>query len=146
MNDETSVVLLFLEHDRRYTVEDLKQLYKYKFLIDVPPASIYQILEEAVFSNVCTRWVPYLLSDEHRTKRLDSDLTFLTTYECDPSVLMHRILSQVMKPGSSVWHQAPKPQQWPRKGKKTRHPKKPNRRDRRISSWLPFFGAIEGYF
>lgn len=93
VNDETtSAVLLLLERDRRYTIEDLKQLLEDEFLIDVSPASIYRTLEEAGFSKVCARWVPRLLSDEHRTKRLDSALTFLTAYERDTSIL-HRIVT-----------------------------------------------------
>lgn len=48
-----------------------------EFCINVSDASICRVLKEAGFRKVCASWVPPLLTDENRLKRLETALSFL---------------------------------------------------------------------
>ncbi len=88
VNEETTAgILALFERDRRYTISDLHVFLKDEFLIDVSRASICRVLREAGYTKVCARWVPRLLSHEHRTNRLEAALSFLTAYHDDPTIL-----------------------------------------------------------
>ncbi len=100
VNDETIAgILALFERDRRYTITDLKVCLKEEFLTDISCASICRVLQETGFTKVCVRWVPQLLSNEHRANCFDAALSLLL-------VTKHgyiKYLTPEIKRASKVW-------------------------------------------
>lgn len=71
-----------IKADRRQTVRELAGL------IGISKSSVQRIMsEELGMSRVCARWVPRLLSEEQRQRRVRDSCTFIRQYERDRNFL-----------------------------------------------------------
>jgi len=62
--------------NRRVTIREL-----HHFIPEVSKTTIHEALTENLgYRKLCARWVPKVLTDDHKTKRLVSALKFLTRY------------------------------------------------------------------
>ncbi|XP_023231979.1 uncharacterized protein LOC111631874 [Centruroides sculpturatus] len=60
---------------------------------------LYTIVSEKLnYRKLCSRWAPRLLSDDHKTKRLGSALSFLTQYDQEGDKLLDHIVT-----GDETW-------------------------------------------
>ncbi|PNF39521.1 Protein DJ-1alpha [Cryptotermes secundus] len=51
------------------------------------------VMEHLLFRKLCARWVPKQLTPEHKTKRMESALTFLQRYHDDGDKFLDRIIT-----------------------------------------------------
>jgi hypothetical protein len=64
------------QENRRFTISSLSVHFP-----QIPRSLLHEILSEKLrFRRFCSRWVPKMLTDEHKMKRQASALTFLTRY------------------------------------------------------------------
>ena len=62
--------------NRPVTIRDLHHI-----IPEVSKTTIHEDLTEKLgYTNLCARWVPKMLMDDHKTKRMGSELKFLTRY------------------------------------------------------------------
>lgn len=73
------------------------------------------------YHKLCSRWVPKMLTDEHKTKRLGSALTFLTRYNDEGEEFLNQIVT-----GDETWirHLTPESKQQSMEWRHTSSPKK----------------------
>ncbi|GBM61256.1 hypothetical protein AVEN_30558-1 [Araneus ventricosus] len=84
-----------------------------RMLCDEIPQISITVLHEIVtnrlnYLKLCSRWVPKMLTDVHRTKRLGRALTFLTRYSEEGNEFLNKIVT-----GDETWvyHVAPESKQ-----------------------------------
>ncbi|GBN32786.1 hypothetical protein AVEN_90341-1 [Araneus ventricosus] len=84
-----------------------------RMLCDEFPQSSKTVLHEIVtnrlnYHKLCSRWVPKMLSDVHKTKGLGSALTFLTRHSEEGIEFLNKIVT-----GDEIWvsHAAPESKQ-----------------------------------
>jgi len=66
--------------NRRFTISELSLEFP-----QVSRSVIYDIVSEKLgYKNLCARWVPKMLTDEHKQKRLAAAHQFLTTRPTAP--------------------------------------------------------------
>jgi hypothetical protein len=59
-----------------FTVSDLSEEFP-----EISRSALYIIVSKNLgYRKLCARWVPKMLSDDHKTQRMASALTFLTHY------------------------------------------------------------------
>ncbi|GFY27883.1 histone-lysine N-methyltransferase SETMAR [Trichonephila clavipes] len=62
-----------VKENRRFTISSLAEMFP-----AVSRSVLYEIVSERLnYRKLCSRWVPKMLTDEHKTKRLGSALSFL---------------------------------------------------------------------
>ncbi|GBN68089.1 hypothetical protein AVEN_98299-1 [Araneus ventricosus] len=60
---------------------------------------LYEIVKNRLnYRKLCSRWVPKMLTDVHRTKGLGSALTFLTRYSEEGNEFLNKIVT-----GDETW-------------------------------------------
>ncbi|KAJ4425552.1 hypothetical protein ANN_27747, partial [Periplaneta americana] len=64
------------------------------------------VLQHLGYHKICARWVPRQLSDQHKTQRMASALTFLMRYHTDGDAFLDQIVT-VMRPGCLTTPQRP---------------------------------------
>lgn len=79
-----------------FTISDLSQLVPQV----LQTVSYETITQKLGFKTFCARWVPKVLTDEHKTKRMESALDFLTQYEEEGDKF--KFLDQIMT-GDKTW-------------------------------------------
>ena len=62
--------------NRRVTIRELHHIIPEVSKTTIPEA----VTEKLGYRNLCARWVPKMLTDDHKTKRMGSALKFLTRY------------------------------------------------------------------
>ena len=61
---------------RRFTISELSEEFP-----EISRSALYTIVSKDLgYRKLCARWVPKMLSDDHKTQRMASALTFLTRY------------------------------------------------------------------
>jgi histone-lysine N-methyltransferase SETMAR len=77
LSDETvAKIERVMRQDRRITLDDLSILVP-----EVSRTSIYRVLTEKLnYRKVCARWVPRMLTEDHKRQRVDSSREFLRRY------------------------------------------------------------------
>jgi len=76
---------------------------------EVSKATIHEAAtEKCVYRKLCARWVPKMLTDDHKTKRMGSALKFLTRYAQEGDVFLDFIVT-----GDETWvfHHTPESKQ-----------------------------------
>jgi len=62
--------------NRRVTIRELRHI-----IPGVSKTTIHEAMAEKLgYRKLCARWVPKMLTDDHKTKRMGSALKFLTRY------------------------------------------------------------------
>lgn len=119
-----ALVKQLIEEDSRYTLDELAEKVRCTSKIDCSRTSIQKIIhDELQLRKVSARWVPRLLTEQHKTQRLNAASTFLKAYEEEGESLLHRVVT-----GDETWvyHYRPESKrqsmQWVPKG--GRPPKK----------------------
>jgi oligoribonuclease (3'-5' exoribonuclease) len=65
-----------VHEDRRFTISSISLHFP-----QISRTILYEIVSDRLnYRKLCSRWVPKMLSEEHKTKRAGSALTFLTRY------------------------------------------------------------------
>jgi cell fate (sporulation/competence/biofilm development) regulator YlbF (YheA/YmcA/DUF963 family) len=66
---------------------------------EVSKITIHEAVTEKLgYRKLCPRWVPKMLTDDHKTKRMDSALKFLTRYAQDGDEFLESIVT-----GDETW-------------------------------------------
>lgn len=83
-----------LRTDRRITIAELQQHFP-----DVSKTVVHEIVKEDLgYNKICARWVPRMLTDQHKKNRMSSALTFLSLYNEFGDELLDRIVT-----GDETW-------------------------------------------
>lgn len=78
-----------VRENRRFTITDLSQLFP-----QISRTVVYEILTEKLgYRKFCARWVPKLLTEELKTKRMGLALTFLSRYEEEGDEFLDHIVT-----------------------------------------------------
>ena len=66
---------------------------------EVPKTPIHEgVTEKLGYRKLCARWVPKILTDDHKTKRMGSALKFLTRYAQEGDKFLNSIVT-----GDETW-------------------------------------------
>ena len=66
---------------------------------EVSKTTIHEdVTEKLVYTKLCARWVPKMLTDHHKTKRMGSALKFLTRYAQEGDKFLDSIVT-----GDKTW-------------------------------------------
>jgi len=89
-----------LEEDRRMSIPEIcLQLQS----PDCSRSSVWRIIHDVLqFCKLASRWVPRLLTDDHKKNRMAAALKFLMQYSCEGVSMLDQI---VMKPGFIIQRQ-----------------------------------------
>ncbi|GFX00962.1 uncharacterized protein TNCV_4579281 [Trichonephila clavipes] len=83
-----------IRENRRFTITTLSLEF-----IDVSWSVVYKVGAEHInFKKVCSRWVPRLLTGEHKEKRFAISLDFLIHFEEERDDMLSRIVT-----GDETW-------------------------------------------
>uniref|UniRef100_A0A1B6DDI6 Mos1 transposase HTH domain-containing protein n=1 Tax=Clastoptera arizonana TaxID=38151 RepID=A0A1B6DDI6_9HEMI len=75
--------------NRRFTITELSGHFP-----QVSRSLIHEIVTEKLgYKKFCARWVPKLLTDDHKTKRMSSAIDFLSRYELEGAEFLNRIVT-----------------------------------------------------
>jgi hypothetical protein len=106
-----------VREDRRFTISSLSVHFQ-----QISRNVFHEIVTNRLdFRKLCSRWVPKMLSDEHRKKRAASSLTFLMLYSEQGDGLLSQIVT-----GDEIWvsHLTPETKQQSMEWRHTLSPKK----------------------
>ena len=80
--------------NRRVTIRELHHI-----ISEVSKATIHEAVTEKLgYRKLCARWVPKMLTDDHKTKRMGSALKFLTRYAHEGDEFLDSIVT-----GDETW-------------------------------------------
>ena len=80
--------------NRRVTIGELRHIF-----CEVSKTTIHEaVTDELGYRKLCARWVPKMLTDDHKTKRMGSALKFLTRYAQEGDEFMESIAN-----GDETW-------------------------------------------
>ncbi|XP_021912893.1 histone-lysine N-methyltransferase SETMAR-like [Zootermopsis nevadensis] len=80
--------------NRRFTITELSSHFP-----QISRSLLHKIVtEHLLFKKLCARWVPKQLTPEHKTKRMESALTFLQRYHDGGDEFLDRIIT-----GDETW-------------------------------------------
>ncbi|XP_023228571.1 histone-lysine N-methyltransferase SETMAR-like [Centruroides sculpturatus] len=83
-----------VKENRRFTISSLSKEFP-----AVSRSVLYEIVTGRLnYRKLCSRWVPKMLTEEHKTKRLASALTFLERYSDEGDDFLSRIVT-----GDETW-------------------------------------------
>lgn len=106
-----------IRENRRFTMTTLSDEFQ-----QISRTLLYGIVTDRLgYRKLCSRWVPKMLTDVHKTKRLGSALTFLTRYSDDGENFLNKIVT-----GDETWvrHVTPESKQQSMEWRHTHSPKK----------------------
>ncbi|XP_064479391.1 histone-lysine N-methyltransferase SETMAR-like [Ornithodoros turicata] len=119
ISDETvTKVEQAMREDRRVTLDDLNILVP-----EVSRSTIHRVLTKKLqYRKVCARWVPRMLTEDHKRQRVDSSREFLRTFAEEKDNLLDSIVT-----GDETWafHFTPETKQ---QSREWRHPYSPKPR------------------
>ncbi|GBN21415.1 hypothetical protein AVEN_246372-1 [Araneus ventricosus] len=92
-----SVEAKILEN-RRFTISTLSNDFP-----EVSRSVLYKIVSEKLnFKKLCSPWVTKLLTEDHKNKRFECSLHFLTRYNEESDAMLSRIVTGDEKWGSHI--------------------------------------------
>lgn len=106
-----------IKENRRFTITMLSNKFP-----QISRTVLYEIVVDNLgYHKLCSRWVPKMLTDVHKTKRLGSALTFLTRYSNEGEDFLNQIVT-----GDETWvrHLTPESKQQSMEWRHTQSPKK----------------------
>lgn len=107
----------FIRKDRRVKLSELSKQFP-----EISRSLLYEIVTDHLnYRKICSRWVPKMLTDQHKTNRMGSALSFLTRYEQQGDAFLDQIVT-----GDETWvcHFTPETK---RKSMEWHHPQSPTR-------------------
>ncbi|KFM58918.1 Histone-lysine N-methyltransferase SETMAR, partial [Stegodyphus mimosarum] len=106
-----------IHENRRFTMTTLSEAFP-----QISRTVLFEIVSDRLnYRKLCSRWVPKMLTDVHKTKRLGSSLTFLTRYSDEGENFLNQIVT-----GDETWvcHFTPESKQQSMEWRHTHSPKK----------------------
>ncbi|KAJ4448812.1 hypothetical protein ANN_00203 [Periplaneta americana] len=106
--------------DRRTSFDELHIAFP-----DISRSLLGEIVSQHLgYHKICARWVPRQLSDQHKTQRMASALTFLMRYHTDGDAFLDQIVT-----GDETWvsHNTPETKRQSRQWHHPSSPKKPRK-------------------
>ena len=83
-----------VREDRRFTISGLSLQF-----LEISRTLLYEIVRNHLdYRKLCSRWVPKMLTEEHKEKRVASALTFLTRYHEEGDEMLNHIVT-----GDETW-------------------------------------------
>lgn len=83
-----------IQENRRFTISTLSEQFP-----QVSRSVVYEIVTERLhYRKLCSRWVPKMLTEVHKTKRLGSALSFLSRYDEEGDDFLNQIVT-----GDETW-------------------------------------------
>lgn len=116
-----------IQEDRRFTIDGLSL-----FFPEISRTVLYTIVsEDLAYKKVCARWVPRILTDEHKQKRMGAALTFLIRYDKDGEQFLNHIVT-----GDETWisHITPESKRQSMEWHHSRSPTKPKKAKQILST------------
>lgn len=93
-DDLVAAVETKVREDRRFTISTLSLQFP-----QVSRSVLYKIVSEKLnFKKLCSRWVPRLLTEDHKVKRFATSLDFLTRYDEEGDDMLSQIVT-----GDETW-------------------------------------------
>lgn len=84
----------FVKADRRVTIDEISENFS-----NVSRTVIHEIVKDHLhYAKICARWVPRMLTDEHKSTRMAAALTFLERYSREEDSFLTRIVT-----GDETW-------------------------------------------
>lgn len=104
-----------LREDRRVTVRDLEQRF------ELSKSTIQRFFNVMGYHKCCARWVPKMLTEDHKRQRIETSREFLTRYAEQGEVFLDSIVT-----GDETWvyHFTPESKQQSLEWRHSRSPKK----------------------
>ncbi|GBO09829.1 hypothetical protein AVEN_175805-1 [Araneus ventricosus] len=88
-DDMVSSVKVKILENRSFTISTLSNDFP-----EVSRSVLYKIVSEKLnFKKLCSRWVPKLLTKDHKNKRFECSLNFLTLYNEEDDAILSRIVT-----------------------------------------------------
>ncbi|KAJ4435469.1 hypothetical protein ANN_18085, partial [Periplaneta americana] len=113
--------------DRRTSLDELHIAFP-----DISRSLLGEIVSQHLgYHKICARWVPRQLSDQHKTQRIASALTFLMRYHTDGDAFLDQIVT-----GDEIWvsHNTPETKRQSRQWHHPSSPKKPRKFKQTLST------------
>ncbi|GBM06346.1 hypothetical protein AVEN_121386-1 [Araneus ventricosus] len=89
-NDMVASVEAKILENRRFTISTLSNDFP-----EVSRSVLYKIVSEKLnFQKLCSRWVPKLSTEDHKNKRFECSLNFLTRYNEECDAMLSRIVTR----------------------------------------------------
>lgn len=83
-----------IRENRRFTISELSDSFT-----EISRSALYTIVSEKLqYHKVCARWVPKMLSDHHKTQRMEASLMFLQRYHNEGETFLNKIVT-----GDETW-------------------------------------------
>lgn len=80
--------------DRRFTISELSDHFP-----EISRSLLHKLVTEKLgYHKFCARWIPKLLTDEHKIKRMSSAIDFLSRYDAEGEEFLNRIVT-----GDETW-------------------------------------------
>ncbi|KAJ4444241.1 hypothetical protein ANN_06032 [Periplaneta americana] len=120
--------------DRRTSLDELHIAFP-----DISRSLLGEIMSQHLgYHKICARWVPRQLSDQHKTQRMASALTFLMRYHTDGDAFLDQIMT-----GDETWvsHNTPETKRQSRQWHHPSSPKKPRKFKQSLSTRLLTLGS-----
>lgn len=105
---------------RRFTITELSTEFP-----DISRSSLYKIVtSELGYRKLCARWVPKMLSEDHKMRRMASALNFLTRYNDEADIFLKSIVT-----GDETWvlYDNPETKEQSKQWMHTHSPSKPKK-------------------
>ncbi|KAJ4435712.1 hypothetical protein ANN_18328 [Periplaneta americana] len=106
-----------IHEDRRFTISSLSFTFP-----QMSRSVLYKIVTDRLqYRKLCSRWVPKMLTEEHKTKRASSALSFLTRYSEQGNEFLDHFVT-----GDKIWvsHMTPESKQQSMEWRHTASPRK----------------------
>lgn len=83
-----------IQENRRFNLDSLNE-----FFPQISRSLLHEVVTDHLgYKKMCARWVPKVLTDAHKTKRMGAALEFLTLYDQDGEHFLNRIVT-----GDETW-------------------------------------------
>lgn len=93
-NDLVKKVDEKVRENRRFTISELSEQFP-----QISRTVLYEVVTDKLgYRKFCARWVPKLLTEVHKTKRMGSALNFLSRYDAEGEDFLKRIVT-----GDETW-------------------------------------------
>lgn len=83
-----------IRENRRFTISELSEHFT-----EISRSLVHEIVTEKLgYHKFCARWIPKVLTDDHKMKRMSSAIDFLTRYDTEGETFLNRIVT-----GDETW-------------------------------------------
>lgn len=91
-DENCSIVEGLIREDRRIKVREIEEM------TGIPKSCVHEIICDLNFRKVSSRWVPKMLSENHKTNRMSASLQHLTRYQREGDSFIESIIT-----GDETW-------------------------------------------